>query len=152
MGIRLAASLLWWNAAFLLWMSAGDLAALRSEPDPQKRSDKAMQYAARAVDEARETYRAGGIDQAKAALNEVREAVNISYASLEESGKDARRSPKHFKRAELKIRELLRRLRGLSAEADVDDRPAFDAVVSRLQEIHDELLAAIMGTRKGGTK
>jgi len=83
------------------------------------------------------------------ALDEVREAVDVSYAALQETGKDARRSPKHFKKAELKTRELLRRLRGLSGEADMDDRPAFDTVVNRLQEIHDELLAAIMGKKKG---
>ena len=133
--------------AALFWVSGADLATLKAEPDLEKRSDKALEFANRDLDEVRDDYRAGNIQQAKEALNEVREAVDLSYDSLKQTGKDPRKHPKHFKKAELKVRELLRRLRGLSDQASFLDRPAFDPVVKRLQEVHDELLSGIMGKK-----
>lgn len=131
----------------LLFVNGANLAALKSDPNLEKRSDKALQYAALDVDEARDSYNAGKVREAKQALQEVREAVDFSYESLKETGKDPRKHSKYFKRAEVKLRELLRRLHGLSDEWSVVDRPAFDPVVARLQEVHDELLTGIMGKK-----
>ena len=131
----------------LLFVNGANLAALKSDPNLEKRSDKALQYAALDVDEARDSYNAGRVREAKQALQEVREAVDFSYESLKETGKDPRKHAKYFKRAEVKLRELLRRLHGLSDEWSVADRPAFDPVVARLQEVHDELLTGIMGKK-----
>lgn len=131
----------------LLFVNGANLAALKSDPNLEKRSDKALQYAALDVDEARDSYNAGKVREAKQALQEVREAVDFSYESLKETGKDPRKHSKYFKRAEVKLRELLRRLHGLSDEWSVVDRPAFEPVVTRLQEVHDELLTGIMGKK-----
>lgn len=131
----------------LLFVNGANLAALKSDPNLEKRSDKALQYAALDVDEARDSYNSGKVREAKQALQEVREAVDFSYESLKETGKDPRKHSKYFKRAEVKLRELLRRLHGLSDEWSVVDRPAFDPVVARLQEVHDELLTGIMGKK-----
>lgn len=131
----------------LLFANGSELAALKTDPNLEKRAEKALQYAAVDLDEARENYSAGKIREAKGALQEVREAVDFSYESLKETGKDPRKHPKYFKRAEVKLRELLRRLHGLSDEWSVVDRPAFEPVVARLQEVHDDLLAGIMGKK-----
>jgi hypothetical protein len=132
----------------LFFVNGADLAELKADPNLEKRSDKALQYAAADLDEARDNYNAGKIGEAKSALQQIREAVDFSYESLKETGKDPRKHPKHFKRAEVKLRELLRRLHGLMDQWSVVDRPAFEPVVARVQEVHDELLAGIMGRAK----
>lgn len=121
---------------------------IKSEPNLEKRSDRALENASRAIDTARQAYAAGDMDKTRQGLEEVRASVELSYQSLQETGKNPRRSPKHFKRAELQIREMLRRLRGLEDDFSVDDRALVQKVEQRLQEIHDELLTGIMTKKK----
>jgi len=67
--------------------------------------------------------------------------------SLNQTGKNPSRSPKHFKYAELKTRELLRKLDGFRDEMSVADRPAVDRVIGTVQKIHDALLEGVMGKK-----
>jgi hypothetical protein len=127
---------------------AGDLDAIKAEPNLEKRSERALDNADRQIDAARKAYAAGDVNSTRQALHEVRASVELSYTSLQETGKNPRRSPKHFKRAEVRIREMLRRLRGLEDEFSVEDRPPVQEVEQRLQEIHDELLTGIMTKKK----
>lgn len=131
----------------LLFVNSADLASLKTDPNLERRSDKALEYAMRDLHAAREYYNAGKVAEAKQALREIQEAVDFSYDSLKETGKDPRKHVKHFKHAEVRLRELLRRLHGLSDEWSVADRSAFDPVIARLQQVHDELLAGIMGDK-----
>ena len=80
------------------------------------------------------------------ALEEVRESVNLSADSLDETHKHARNN-KYYKRAELKLRALLRRLSSFRDQVGVDDRKEIDSVHQRLQEVHDKLLAEIMSKK-----
>lgn len=127
---------------------AGELEGIKAEPNLEKRSDRALEYANREISEARQAYSAGDLNKTRQALDEVRSAVELSYHSLEATGKNPRRSPKHFKRAEVDIRQMLRRLRGIEDEFSVDDRGLVQKVEQRLQEIHDELLSGIMTKKK----
>src|SRR5580704_572431 len=90
-----------------------DLASVKMEPNLEKRSDLALDNATAALDQARTAYNSGDVAKTEVALNEVGESVDLAYHSLEETGKDARRNPRPFKRAELRTRELLRRLEGI---------------------------------------
>src|SRR5258708_13395813 len=78
---------------------AFDLGSIKNEPNLEKRSELALDYANTALDQAREAYVAGDIAKTEAALGELRESVELAYQSLEGTGKDARRSPKSFKPA-----------------------------------------------------
>lgn len=127
--------------------SVPDLASIRNEPNPDRRSELALEYSGVAMDNARDANAAGDVAKTKAALVEVEEAVELAYQSLADSGKDPRHNTKHFKHAELKTRELLR-LDGLSQLMDVVDRPAADKVRSRVAEIHDDLLQGIFSKKK----
>ena len=127
---------------------AGELDGIKAEANLEKRSDRALEYANREISEARQAYSAGDLNKTREALDEARSAVELSYASLEATGKNPRRSPKHFKRAEMQIREMLRRLRGIEDEFSVEDRGLVQKVEQRLQEIHDELLSGIMTKKK----
>ncbi len=128
--------------ALLILCLAFDLAAIRQEPNLERRSDLALANASTAMDAARDA--ASDEPKMKAALEEVRQSVDLAYQSLVDSGKSARRSPKFFKRAELKTRELMRRLEGLAQAVDVDDRAFVESVRDRVSKVHDDLIQDIM--------
>ena len=123
---------------------AFDLAAIKLEPNLEHRSDLALQNASAAMDAARDASAAGDTGKIKGALEELRDSVDLAYQSLTDSGKSARRNPKFFKKAELKTRELMRRLEGLAQSVDSDDRVFVESVRDRVSKIHDDLIQDIM--------
>lgn len=129
--------------ALVVLMLAFDISAVKTEPDLEKRSELALANADRQVDEARTAYREGDLRKVDAALEELRDSANLSLESLEQAHKKARNN-KYYKRAELKVRALLRRLSGLRDELGLDDRKQVEAVRQSLQEVHERLLSAIM--------
>ena len=132
----------------LTLLLAADLAGIKTEPKLEKRSDLALKYAETAVDSARDAYKKGDMDATRAALDEVREGVQLSYDSLMATGKDPRRSSGPFKNAEKATRQILRRLDGLSDFMSAADRGAVDPARQLVSEIHDKLILGIMGKKK----
>jgi hypothetical protein len=130
--------------ALLILCLAFDLTAIKLEPNLERRSERAMDNASAAMDAARDASGAGESAKTKAALEELRDSVDLAYQSLVDSGKSARRSPKFFKRAELKTRELMRRLEGLVQAVDSDDRTFVESVRDRVSKVHDDLIKDIM--------
>ncbi|HEX5432386.1 MAG TPA: hypothetical protein VFW83_10495 [Bryobacteraceae bacterium] len=127
---------------------AFDLAAAKSERNLEKRSDLALKNASQALDAAREAYGQGKIGDAQSKLEEVGESVDLSYQSLKDSGKDPRRSPKYFKRAEMKTRELLRHLDEFRESMNLADRDPLDRIRAHISEIHDNLLQGLLTNKK----
>ncbi|MBV8847741.1 MAG: hypothetical protein JO307_33420 [Bryobacterales bacterium] len=125
-----------------------DLAGVQSEPNLEKRSEMALDYANQALDAARESYSRGEFEQTQAQLEDVGASVDVAYQALEKTGKDPRRSPKFFKRAELRTRELLRRLDGLLQTVSFADRDVVEKVHARVAAVHDNLLEGIMSKGK----
>jgi len=132
----------------VLLLLAGDLDTIKSEPNLERRSERALQNAASAMDLARDAHRAGDSTKAGTALNEVKESVELSYDSLVEAGKDPRRHPKYFKAAELKTRDLLRRLTDMSRAVSMEDRELVEKVRTSVTEIHDNLINGILSKKK----
>jgi predicted dinucleotide-utilizing enzyme len=128
--------------ALLILCLAFDLAAIKLEPNLERRSELALGNASAAMDVARDA--ASDEAKRKAALEELRDSVDLAYQSLVDSGKSARRNPKFFKRAELKTRELVRRLEGLAQAVDADDRVFVESVRGRVSKVHDDLIQDIM--------
>jgi hypothetical protein len=131
----------------VLWIAFADIASVKAEPDLEKRSELALANADLQVDAARQAYGAGDMKAVDASLNEIRELVETSYQALERTNKTPRKN-KFYKRAELKVQALLRRLSTLKDDANVDDRASVESVIKRLQEIHDQLLTEIMSKKK----
>jgi hypothetical protein len=125
-----------------------DLAAVRAEPNLERRAGKALDNADRALKTAQETYRNGYAQQSEAAFEELRESVVLANDSLKQTGKNPSRSPKHFKRAEIRTRELLRRLNDFRPQMSLEDREPLEKAEATIQKIHEELLAGIMGGKK----
>ena len=130
--------------ALLILCLAFDLAAIRLEPNLERRSERALENASVAMDAARDASGAGETAKIKAGLEELRDSVDLAYQSLLDAGKSARRNPKFFKRAELKTRELMRRLEGLAQAVDADDRVFVETVRGRVSKVHDDLIQDIM--------
>jgi hypothetical protein len=128
-------------------LALADITGVKSEPDPERRSELALTNADKAIDAARQAYNGGDKDAEQAALTEVRELVDVSIESLESTHK-APRNNKYYKRAELKVGALLRRLHSLRDEMAFDGRQSVEAVMKRLSDVHDELINAIMSKKK----
>ena len=80
-----------------------------AEHDLQKRSDLALQEADEQITEASKAYSpdSGEMKEFEKHLAAVGELAEFSLKSLQDSGKRARKQPKYFKRAELKLRKLV---------------------------------------------
>ena len=132
--------------AAALW---ADLNQAKAEPNLEKRSKLALENAQQALKAARQVYASGDTAKLQALLTEVRDSVQLAADSLNQTGKNPRKSPKHFKRAEIETRDLLRRLDAFRDEMSVMDRHLLEPVRAKVQQVHDDLLMGIMeGKRK----
>ena len=128
---------------------SADLSRARAESNLEKRSQLAMDNAAAAYQAARAAYDKGENDRAAASLAEVEDSVELAYAALNQTGKDPRKSPKWFKKAEMETRDLLRKLDSFQQAMSFSDRNMVDKAKARIQQVHDDLLMGLMeGKRK----
>ena len=134
------------NALLILFLAI-DLASVKNEPNLERRSDLALDFVHQAIDAAREAYNAGDSAKMQASLEEGGQALEISYQALSDAVKNPRNS-KSFKKAELRTRELIRRLDGLAQTVGVDDREAVAKLRDHVAEVHDDLLKGIMSKKK----
>jgi hypothetical protein len=128
------------------------LAAVKAESNPEKRSRRALDYADSEFKRAQEAYRKGDLQDTDEAIGNLNTAVQLAYDSLRATGKDPSRSPKHFKNAEIKTRELLRRLNDFKDEMSADDRPRVETARATLERTHEDLLEGIMGSKSSGLR
>jgi hypothetical protein len=135
-------------ALLLLAFWSPGLDAIRNEANLERRASAALKHAAGALKQARAAYAAGDHPGFESGLSEVKAAVELVETSLEGTGKDARRNPRHFKRAEIDLRDLMRRLESFRQEVNVADRQTLEGTRATMFRVHEELLLAIMGSQK----
>jgi hypothetical protein len=121
-----------------------DLTKVMAEPNLERRSELALKQANERMEEARTLYSDDKMPEFRTQVVEVAELVELSYKSLQDTGKRARKSPKWFKRAELSIRSLLRRVDGLEKDVSSEDRKTVTEVQARVRTVHQQLLHDIM--------
>jgi hypothetical protein len=133
---------------FVLWSIHAalhaDIGQVRAEPDLEKRSYLAIQHAGTELDAARKAYSEDNMPEFKDLVGEIGDLAELSYKSLQDTGKKARKSPKWFKRAEQALRKLLRGVDNLEKDVSLDDRPLVESVRKRMQTVHENLLHDIM--------
>jgi hypothetical protein len=139
--------------AALLALSAAaplraDLKKALAEPDLGKRSKLALDNAFAAYQAARDAYRKDDMQQTQASIDEVGQSVDLAYQSLDDTGKNPRKSPTWFKKAELATRDLSRRLASFEDEMSYPDRPMLEKLKARVQQVHDDLLLGLMEGKK----
>lgn len=117
---------------------------VEAETDLEKQSQLALDYARSQVDEAVKDYLDGRPEDARATLERIVRASEVAQDSLEETGKHPRKKPKHFKKAEIATRKLVRDLESAQEKLAFDERPDLDPVIERIEEINRQLLMGIM--------
>jgi hypothetical protein len=134
--------------AVAAWLSAvplrADLQPAKAEPNLEKRSMLALDNASQALKDAREAYDSGDNAHVEALAKEIRESVELAETSLRETGKNPRKSPKWFKRAEYATRDLMRRLDAFQQQMSAADRPLLDGVKEKVQQVHEDLLLGVL--------
>lgn len=128
------------------WLHA-DLKRALAEPNLEKRSGMALENAVAALKSARAAYDKGDNDQVSKDAAEVLESVDLAATSLEQSGKNPRRSA-WFKKAEIATRDISKRIQDFQNQMSYVDRPLLEKVKARVQEVHEELLLGVMEGRK----
>ena len=121
-----------------------DLLEAKAEPNLGKRSMLALDNAFNALTQARDAYTKGENPKVETFTKEIQESVELADASLQQTGKNPRKSPKWFKRAESSTRDLLRRLDAFQQSMDVADRPMLDVVKAKVQQVHEDLLLGVL--------
>ena len=132
-------------AAFLFLsftaMGAGQsiVAELKMEHDPGRRSEKALIFADQAFDTARELYGKGQIHKGDAELDDMTTALKECLDSLEEAHK-----AKFYKRAELHVAYLQRRMSGLLDDLSIQERGWAEYTSRKVEELHEKMLEGVM--------
>lgn len=119
-------------------------AKLAVENNPVRKARLAVRLGEMDLDAAGRLYEGNEWEKGAATLEKLLEDVELAYASLTNSGRDARRSPSGFKDTEIKMRVFLRRLEDLRTSLPLDERPTVDKVMTRVREIQQALLNALM--------
>jgi hypothetical protein len=124
------------------------LDAVKAERNLEKRAGMALANGGAALNSARDSYAAGDLQRTTAALDEVQQSVQLAYSSLLATHKNPRSRPTHFKRAEIRTRELLRRLDDFREQMSYEDRSVLDEVRAAVQKVRDDLLRGLLGEKK----
>jgi DNA gyrase/topoisomerase IV subunit B len=115
------------------------LGEINQEHNPGKRAELALSLADESFDDARGFYDKGAMEKGDAALENMTNALNACVQSLAVSNK-----PKFYKRAELKVAYLQRRMNDLLEEMSVQRRGWAEQTKRRLEAIHDKILNGVM--------
>lgn len=113
---------------------------VKNEPSAAKRWILALDAADSALTAARQSEPRANLELAAAAAEAALEA-------LRELGKPYKNS-KHYKRAELRLRDFLKRADGIVKSAGIDDRPPLEAAYSRLNTVHELVLQGVMSRKE----
>lgn len=138
---RFASSIVLLAAAVILTgAGAGTLPPeVAEQHNPGKRSELAIELAAKALEQARGYYELGKMDQADAQLDVVEALAKECLDSARESRKE-----KYWKRAELKTAALSRQIRSLIDQLSYNQRERAQLLAKQVESIHDKLLAGVM--------
>ena len=124
------------------------LEAVLQEPDLEKRSRAAIEFALSRVDGVLKLYVDGKPDGGRAELDQMVTAAQVSRDALAQTGKNPRKKAKPFKRAEIGTRRLITELERLRKDLTFEERPDVDPIIERLEAINQELLDAIMQKKR----
>lgn len=121
-----------------------DLDAVRAEPDPAKRAVKAFEYSYQQL----ATARQAALDGDSAKLRELAPTIADGAELAETALTSGKKNAGNLKKAELRCRDLLRRIVSLKQDAAIEDRDPVEAAEKRVHSVQDRLVAAVMGRSK----
>lgn len=124
-----------------------DLGKARAEKNLDRRTRLAMENTTVQLRLASQADKAGDWTKAKAALTEIRESVDLAYASQKETGRNPR-SARQYKDLEVRLRRLLKSLEDFVRTLAFDQREEMAPLVEHIHSVHDEVLESVMTPKK----
>ncbi|MDQ2773705.1 MAG: hypothetical protein M3Y57_02075 [Acidobacteriota bacterium] len=115
------------------------LAELKAERDPGKRSEKALIFADQAFENAKEMYNKGQVHKGDEDLDDMTAALKECVDSLDEAHK-----ARLYKKAELRVAFLQRRMQGLLEDLSIQERGWAEYTDRKLDELHEKMLEGVM--------
>ena len=128
------------TAVLILCLLAQLPDSVLNEPIAEKRYQLALDVAAQALIDARQS-------DPKAKLEQAAEATEFALKSLEAMDKPPYKNSRNYKRMELRTREFLRRADALIKEASIDERPSYESAYNRINAIHEKVLEGVMSKK-----
>ena len=115
------------------------LAELKAEQNPARRSEMALSFADVSFETAKDLYHKGDVRKADEQLDNMTSALSACVDSLAVANK-----AKFYKKAEMKVAMLQRRLSDLVSDLGIQERGWAEQTNRHLEEIHDKLLNGVM--------
>jgi len=113
------------------------------EPDANRRARYEVRIAELLFERGSKQFSEGEPEKGLASLKEMLSTAEAAQERLFSTGKNPRRSPRGFKEAEIKWRELIGRLGDLKVTLPTEERPEIEKITARMQELQDELLKGL---------
>ena len=131
------------------WTGAGDdqariKAKLQTENDPIKRAQLEIRLAQFRLDGAQKAYEEAMPDKGLAELKQMMALLQDAHNRMFETGRNPRKKPRGFKEAEIKFREMMRRLKDLEMSIPVDERDPLDSMIAKIGKMQEHLLKGLM--------
>ena len=111
----------------------------QAERNPGKRSEIALELADKSLDQARDYYHSGNPLKGDSELDMIDNLATECLSSVEEAHKS-----KYWKKAELKLSALMRRVNSLINDLNYNERGKAQELETHLSRVHDQLLAGVM--------
>lgn len=125
-----------------LWvlLLAADLASIKADPDPARRGQKALEYLNARIADAR-----AAMEQPAA----LKAAADEMVASAETAGEAYShvRKTSDIKKAEVRTREILRKIETLRQDVPVDDRALVETAEAKVRALQESLLQYVLRRR-----
>ena len=112
---------------------------------PQDRPRPCIRIAERQLRNADKLYKAGDVEHARAAVDEI-----VTYS--EQARDSAVETNKHLKHVEITVRKIAERLRDIKRILAIEDQPPIDQAVQRLEEVRTSLLQRMFSKDKDRDK
>jgi hypothetical protein len=112
-----------------------------------KHSQLVLQEADYSLATASSAYRADDPARVSAALTDFLKYIDQAYACLAESGTNPLERPRHFKRAEIYLRKLSRKLDNLRRQMRFDDQEILEVARIRVDEVDEALVIGLVGAK-----
>jgi hypothetical protein len=125
--------------AVLLLFAPTSSDRLAAEQNPSKRSTLALTLAASALSDASNCYKSGNIHKGDAELDEMIQDLRECVRSLKAAHKSG-----NYKKAELKVASLQRRLHDLVSDLSIENRGWAEQTERTVEDIHDQILTGVM--------
>ena len=129
------------SMAGLAW---ADLASIKEDPAADKRAIRALDHAGKMLSNIRDNFAKTSLTGLKEQLAEFSASMELTVDSLAATGKSPAKSPNLFKKTEMQLRLYIRKLKTLEHDLNVEERPLITPVITRLEEIQDNLVQGIM--------